>query len=74
MAIAGDDGGPAESYELWYRPAMQEVDDLLCSGEQIAFITIHPAAYTRWLRGRPNTLEMRRLYAEHLAVADASAA
>lgn len=68
MAIAGHDGDPSETYEHWYRQAMQRVDDLLRSGQQIAFITVRPAAYAMWLRGRPNTLEMRRLYAEYLAV------
>lgn len=68
MAITGYDGDPAESYELWYRQAMQRVDDLLRSGHHVAFITVRPAAYAIWLRGRPNTLEMRRLYAENLAV------
>lgn len=74
MAISGSDGSPDETYELWYRRAMQRVDDLLRSGEQVAFITIRPAAYFCWLGGRRNTLEMRRRYAEYLATASDAAA
>lgn len=74
MAIAGQDGEPHVTYELWYRRAMQTVDEFLRAGQSVAFITIRPAAYITWLDGRSNTLAMRCRYAEYLAtVPDAPA-
>lgn len=67
MVLAGDAGLPHLTYKLWYRSAMQTVDDFLRAGQSVAFVTIRPAAYTAWLEGRPNTPAMRRTYAEYLA-------
>jgi hypothetical protein len=64
-AIAGHE---RQDYQLWYRNAMQMVDDLLREGKAIEFVMIRPAAYLAWLRGRPNAPDMRRRYAEHLAM------
>lgn len=69
MAIAGQDGEADQTYELWYRSAMQTVDDFLRAGQSVAFVTIRPAAYMSWLDGRPNSLAMRCKYAEYLASA-----
>ncbi|AZO81853.1 hypothetical protein B5U98_26780 [Bosea sp. Tri-39] len=67
LAIGGHDTDPRQSYQIWYRSAMQSVDDLLRAGNAVAFVTIKPQAYVTWLAGRENTPEMRRRYAEHLA-------
>ncbi|MGE7468176.1 hypothetical protein ACQKLX_01945 [Bosea sp. NPDC003192] len=67
LAIGGHGGLSQESYERWYRSVMQTVDDLLREGKTIEFVTIRPAAYSAWLDGEENCLEMRRKYAEQLA-------
>lgn len=67
LAIGGHGGLSQESYERWYRSVMQTVDDLLREGKTIEFVTIRPAAYSAWLDGEKNSLEMRRKYAEQLA-------
>jgi hypothetical protein len=67
LAIGGHGGPSEESYERWYRSAMQTVDDLLREGKAIEFVTIRPAAYEAWLNGGENSLEKRREYAEQLA-------
>lgn len=71
LAIGGHGGRSQESYERWYRSAMQAVDDLLREGKTIEFVTIRPAAYEAWLNGGKNSPEKRRKYAEQLA-ADAA--
>lgn len=67
LAIGSDAIEPTQSYEVWYRSAMQSIDDLLRAGNAVAFVTIKPLAYIAWLDGAENTPEMRRRYAEHLA-------
>jgi hypothetical protein len=74
LTVGGDDSDAAETYWHWYRNAMQAIDDLLHFGHSIACISIRPAAYTCWPQGRPNTLEMRQLYARHLATVPETAA
>jgi hypothetical protein len=66
MDIGGRDGEPRETYQLWYRDTMQTVDELLRSGQQIAFVTVRPAPYLTWLGGRPNTIEARLQYVTYL--------
>ncbi len=67
LAIGGDNPEPLQSYEIWYRSAMQSIDDLLRAGKAVAFVTFKPLAYVAWLAGAENTPEMRRRYAEHLS-------
>lgn len=70
LALCDHPVHPKNSYQVWYRNAMQSIDDLLRAGNAIEIVTIRPAAYGAWLGGREDRPQLRHRYVEYLATGD----